>query len=204
MLLYNILSVGILQLFWYITQRFLECDNDDQSGNKIIDRVHNLNIIKQMHNYLLNNINVTRYIIIFTTLMIDINVIYFVYEFVINDQVKPIMLLIMGIFFRQLCQCINRLPSPDGVIWFDPGFPSLIMHYDVTNDFFFSGHTLVSLIFGIELLGSPHLIIQLYAGFYMISEILFVLTSKAHYFMDIYGAVSTYFMLSYFYDKMMI
>lgn len=201
-MLHNILITISLYLFWHFTQMFLEHDNNNNINNdKIVDRLHNSIIIKKLHNYLLNNMHITKLLIMVTTLMIDINMIYFFLEFIINNKIKPIILLIGGVILRQLCQYINRLPTPEYVLWFDPGFPTLIMNYKVTNDFFFSGHTLVSLIFGVELFLSNNIYVKLYSIFYMISEILFILTSRSHYFMDVYGAISTYFMMAYIYDN---
>jgi len=37
------------------------------------------------------------------------------------------------------------------MIWHDPGFPSLLVTYHVTNDFFFSGHTAIAVFGAIEL-----------------------------------------------------
>jgi len=201
----NILLTTGVYLFWHFTQIFLEHDNDDNVNNdKIVDRLHNSIILSKLHNYLLNNMYITKLLIIVTTLMIDINMIYFFLEFIINNKIKPIVLLIGGVILRQLCQYINRLPMPKDVLWLDPGFPTLIMNYKVANDFFFSGHTLVSLIFGVELFLSNNIYVKMYSIFYMMMEILFVLASRSHYFMDVYGAVSTYFMMSYIYDNFMV
>jgi len=32
------------------------------------------------------------------------------------------------------------MEKPSGYIWHYPGFPSLVVPYAATNDFFFSGH----------------------------------------------------------------
>lgn len=202
MLLFNILSIGLLYGFWLITQYSLQ--HDTNNNNIIIDRVHNFVLFDAIHKYLVNNKNVARWSIIITSLMIDLNLVYFVYDFICNKNIKPIILLVGGVVLRQFCQHINRLPSPDNIIWYETNFPSLIMNYNVTDDFFFSGHTLVSLIFGIELLQIENIYVQGYAIFYMMVEILFVLCSRAHYFMDIYGAIGTYFMMLYFYDKYLL
>jgi hypothetical protein len=154
-----------------------------------------------IHKYLLDNVDVARWSIIITSLMIDVNLVYFIYDFLINKNVKPFVLLLCGVVLRQICQYMNRLPEPDNIIWYSPNFPSLIMNYNVKDDFFFSGHTLVSLIFGFELLGIDNMWVKSYAMFYMGVEILFVLCSRAHYFMDVYGAICTYFMMVYFYEK---
>lgn len=60
---------------------------------------------------------------------------------------------------RQACQAIVVLPAPPGIIWRDPGFPSLFVTYTVGNDFFFSGHTALAVYGAIQLatLGIPML-----------------------------------------------
>ena len=196
----NIFVIIIFWLFWSQSQQFLE--TDIQSTNKIYDRLHDCNIMKQIHDYMLHYKQFTDYCLIITTLLIDINIVYYFYRFLRHDDIKPIILLISGVLLRQLCQFLNRSPSPDNVIWYDPGFPSIIMNYNVATDFFFSGHTLTALIFGIELLKSRYVSIKIYAVIYMLLEISFVLVTRSHYFMDIYAAFTTYFMLNYFYDNM--
>jgi len=193
----NIILLGLVYVFWLATQKFLEYDNHDNS--RIIDRMHDSYLFSKIHHYLLNRKYLSTILMSLTTLMIDLNVIYFTYDFLINNNRQPILLLVIGVGLRQMCQFINRLPSPKDVIWFDPGFPSLIMNYQLGNDFFFSGHTLTALIFGFELFRSANFLVRVYSVFYMIVEIGFILVTRAHYFMDVYGAVSTYFMLSYFF-----
>ena len=133
--------------------------------------------------------------------MIDINTLYFVYRFLFFGKHRPIYLLIGGVILRQLCQYMSRLPAPDGMVWFNPGFPTLLLNYEVNSDFQWSGHTYISVLFGCELLKSHNWLIKLYALFHIVSEISFVLITKGHYFMDIYGAITSYFMLIYLYDK---
>lgn len=197
-MLFDVVLFACLYIFWCLTQKFFE--TDAYNTTKIIDRIHSNKFMSNIHKYLLENEDITNYCLIITTLMIDLNVIYYVYDFVFNNNHRPMYLLIIGVLLRQLCQYINRLPCPENVIWNDPGFPSLIMNYKVTNDFFFSGHTLSALVFGFEMLTSQYIIIKMYAILYMICEIAFILATRAHYFMDIYGATTTYFMMRYFYD----
>ncbi len=197
-MLCNIGLTIILYGFWHYTQKFLEQNNN--TNNNVIDKLHNSKFLSSIHNYLFQNKYITKILTIITTFMIDANLIYFFMDFIFNNNIRPIILLFGGVFLRQICQYINILPVPNDVLWFDPGFPSLIMNYNVSNDFFFSGHTLVSLIFGIELFLSNNIFIKIYALFYMMMEIFFVLVTRAHYFIDIYGAISTYFMMNYFYD----
>jgi hypothetical protein len=198
LILRNSIIILILWAFWTFTQQFLE--TDIQFNDKIYDRLHNNTVLTQMHDILFENDKLSDFCMMITTFMLDINLIYYIYTFFKYDEKKPILMLMAGVFLRQICQYVNRLPSPSDVIWNDPGFPTIIMNYNVLNDFFFSGHTLCSLVFGMELIKLKSKLVKSFALFFMISEISFVLVTRAHYFMDIYGAVTTYFMLTYFFD----
>ena len=54
---------------------------------------------------------------------------------------------------RQISQGMCSLPKPPGVLWMDPGFPTLLVTYKVSNDFFFSGHTALAVLSAIEICG---------------------------------------------------
>ena len=194
----NILYVVIFYQFWFITQGFLETDS--YSNTTIIDRTHTFIPFQYINELLNGNIYFAKFSIMITTLMIDINIVYYFYRFLFHNEKKTILILMCGTILRQLCQYINRLPMPENMIWFDPGFPTVIMNYSVANDFFFSGHTLTALIFGIEMIKSEKWYIKCYSVVYMSCEIIFILASRAHYFMDVYAAFCTYFMINYFYD----
>lgn len=198
-LAYNLILILSLYIFWLSTQKFFE--TDIYTKDKIIDRLHNTELLNYFHNYLKHNYEFTRFLFILTTLMIDINTLYFVFKFLFFGKHRPIYLLIGGVVLRQLCQYMTRLPEPDGMVWFDPIFPTLLMNYDVSSDFQWSGHTYISVLFGIELLKSHNRLVKFYALFHVILEISFVLVTKGHYFMDVYGAIASYFMLVYLYEK---
>jgi hypothetical protein len=77
------------------------------------------------------------------------------------------------------------------MIWHDPGVPSLLVTYDVTTDFFFSGHTGLAVLGAVELarLGGRR---WLYVGIAIVLlEATTVLVLRAHYTMDVFtGAVA--------------
>ena len=86
---------------------------------------------------------------------------------------------------RQACQAIVVLPAPPGIIWRDPGFPSLFVTYKVGNDFFFSGHTALAVYGAIQLatLGIPVL-----TGLGILTAILqmvLVIILRAHWTLDV-------------------
>jgi len=185
-------------LLWHISQFFLSTDVG--TNDKIIDRLHDSVLFSTINNYLHQNLLIVEYNFILTSFLIDINVLYMAWRFIITRNIKPAAILLVGITIRQLCQYINRLPVPSSVIWFDPSFPTIFVTYHVTNDFFFSGHTYISLCSGIEIMKNSSIMTKLYGALFIIYEILFIISIHAHYFMDIYGAFATYFMLNYFYD----
>src|SRR5262249_47990548 len=84
------------------------------------------------------------------------------------------------------------LPPPSGIIWRDPGVPTLLVTYDVATDFFFSGHTGLAVLGAVELrrFGGNHR--WLYLGVAIILfEVTAVLVLRAHYTMDVLtGAIA--------------
>ena len=80
------------------------------------------------------------------------------------------------------------------MIWRDPGFPSLLVTYGVSNDLFFSGHTALAVLGAIEIchlapwsLGPVVVLIAL-------GEVMIVLVLRAHYTLDVIaGAFAAWF-----------
>lgn len=81
------------------------------------------------------------------------------------------------------------------MIWYDPGFPTLLVTYSVATDFFFSGHTGLAVLAAVELarMGtSPEgkrrwLALGIAVAVF---EATTVLVLRAHYTMDVFtGAV---------------
>jgi len=68
-----------------------------------------------------------------------------------GPSVRPFLGLVLLLGLRQIMQAICALPAPPNMIWHYPGFPSLLVTYNVGNDFFFSGHTAIAVFGGIEL-----------------------------------------------------
>jgi len=192
----------VLYFFWNYTQKYLSFEQPAING--IIDKMHDSDLFCKLNTFLSNHIMFATFNIILTTLLLDINVIYVVAVSVINDDSKPIFLIVFGVMLRQLCQYVNKLPTPQNMIWFDPHFPTFFMIYNTVNDFFFSGHTLISIITGATIYSqTSNTYVAIYAIFFIIYEILFVAASRSHYFMDIYAGISTYYMLNYFFDNYM-
>jgi len=190
----------MLYFFWSYTQKYLSSERPATQG--IIDKMHDSDLVCKLNVYLSNHPTFAKLNIILTTLLLDINIVYVILSSIINDDSRPIFLIVFGIISRQLCQFVNKLPTPQNMIWFDPHFPTFFMMYNTVNDFFFSGHTLISIITGVTIYyQTTNILVALYAILFIIYEISFVAISKSHYFMDIYAGASTYFMLNYIFDN---
>ena len=194
----NIVLLIGFYIFWQWSQHFLS--SDIVTKDKIVDRVHSLPIILEINEYLHNHPFVMKCNLILSSMLIDFNLVIILIMSLWRQKLKPIQILFVGLALRQLCQFINRLPMPESMVWFDPGWPSLFVTYDVANDFFFSGHTLISLIIGMEFVSYHNIPAIIYGVTVMMYEILFVIVIHGHYFMDIYAAISTYFMLCYLHN----
>jgi len=112
--------------------------SDVSTKNNIVDKMHCSKIVTNINRFLFNNPNVTKYAFILSSALIDITTAYIAIDYLLGNDLKTILILFLGLSLRQFCQFINRLPIPADMIWFDPGFPSALVTYDVENDFFFS------------------------------------------------------------------
>jgi membrane-associated phospholipid phosphatase len=75
------------------------------------------------------------------------------------------------------------------MIWRHPGFPSLLVTYDVANDFFFSGHTAIAVLGAIVAAGMFPWWAGAAVGLIALGEASVVLILRAHYSMDVFAAV---------------
>ncbi len=177
-----------MHTIWLCTQKLLYFSNTE---NKLIDRLIENKFVDKCNAYLRKpeNHGLCKWIFIITSLMIDASYIVFIIQFIFFQEYRYFSLLFCGLITRQVCQYFARFPHPKNVIWFDPGFPSFCVTYEVSNDYFFSGHTYCSLVFGLMFwnMGLPITSIVL-----VTTEIGMIILFKAHYFVDIYAALMSF------------
>ena len=99
---------------------------------------------------------------------------------------RPFLGLVLLLGLRQIMQALCALPAPPNMIWHYPGFPSLLVTYNVGNDFFFSGHTAIAVFGGIELALLGKRWLKYVAVAIALFEIAAVLVLRAHYTMDVF------------------
>lgn len=77
-----------------------------------------------------------------SSLLMDLSFVYVFVHWVIFTRSSRLV-LVVGVFylFRAFNQTLIQMTYPDGFFWDYPGFPSLVVPYGRTSDFFFSGHT---------------------------------------------------------------
>jgi hypothetical protein len=109
---------------------------------------------------------------------------------VIGPSVQPLIALLLIFSLRQLCQATTSLPPPQGMIWRDPGVPSCLVTYGVSNDMFFSGHTAIAVLGALVLHSLGHAWLDVAVLGLAAFEMAAVLVLRAHYTLDVFtGAV---------------
>jgi 1-acyl-sn-glycerol-3-phosphate acyltransferase len=126
--------------------------------------------------------------LIVASAFIDLFGLYLLGSSLLGATLRPFLALVILFALRQLCQGLSTLPAPQGIIWRHPGFPSLLVTYDVGNDFFFSGHTAIAVLAVLELgrAGPPWLVAA--AGLVAVFEVVTVIVLRAHYLVDVFAA----------------
>lgn len=147
--------------------------------------------LSSLHAFLDENRPWAHALLIASSLAIDMLGVFLLAWSIFGRSIRPFVGLLLLFGLRQLCQSLCALPQPAGMIWEDPGFPSLLVTYDVANDFFFSGHTALAVYGAIELGrwgGRPLRVVALLIAVFLA---LTVIALRAHYTLDVYAGAIT-------------
>ncbi len=172
---------------WFWTQSLLGARISPTQG--IGDGLHRLTA--PLNVYLHGAPRAANALLIASSALIDGIAIFLLASWIFAGQLRPFLGLAMLLVTRQLMQALCSLPAPPGIIWHDPGFPSLLVTYGVANDFFFSGHTAIAVFGAIELARLRRAWLAALAVCLVLFEIAAVLVLRAHYTMDVFtGALA--------------
>jgi len=141
------------------------------------------------HAYLLAHPRVADRVLIASSLFIDLFGIGLFGSVFVCASLVPLAALLLVFAFRQVCQGLCALRPPPGMIWRHPGFPSLLVTYGVSTDFFISGHTAIAVLGAIMAAHYFPWYIGAVACVVAFLEAATVITLRAHYTMDVLGAV---------------
>jgi membrane-associated phospholipid phosphatase len=174
---------------WFWTQSLIARKSAPKDG--IGDVVHELTA--RWHGYFSRNDRAANTALIISSIFIDLFGLSLIGVAVFGPTFAPFLAILIVFGLRQICQSLCTLPPPPGIIWRNPGFPALLVTYDVGNDFFFSGHTALAVLGAIEAAQfGPHWLAAV-AAFIAFGEMLLVLVLRAHYTLDVVaGALAAF------------
>jgi len=143
-----------------------------------------------LHDYLFTHATAANALLVVSSFFIDVLALFILIRAIIGPTLRPFLGLLLLFALRQLCQATTALPAPPGIIWHNPGIPSLLVTYGVANDFFFSGHTALA-VYGVVELTRFRKWLWPFAVAIALFEAATVLTLRAHWTMDVFtGAVT--------------
>jgi hypothetical protein len=131
------------------------------------------------------------HLLVASSALIDLMGIFLLGSAIFGPTVRPLVGLLLLFALRQACQALCSLPTPEGMIWRHPGFPSLLVTYGVSTDLFFSGHTAIAVLGASELARVGPLWLGLLGGGVAVFEAATVLVLRAHYTMDVFTGLVT-------------
>lgn len=165
---------------WFLTQGLLGSRPPVQA---IGDQIHNLTA--GPHAFLESRPQITNAILIVSSLGIDLIGLGLLGWGLLGRSARPLAGVMVLFALRQLAQATTALPAPPGMLWRDPGFPSLLVTYSVGNDFFFSGHTAFAVFGALEFSRLGKRALTATVALLALAEISVVLILRNHYTMDV-------------------
>jgi hypothetical protein len=185
----RVVIVALSLVAWFLSQSLI--GSRGLKSGAITDGVHEFTA--PLHRYLQAHPKCANAVLIASSAFIDLFGLFLIAASVFGPSMRPFAALLMLFIMRQLCQAVCALPAPADMIWRHPGFPSLLVTYGVANDFFFSGHTAIAVLGAIEVARLAPWWLGAAAGLIALLEAAVVLTLRAHYTMDIFGALAAAF-----------
>ena len=177
----RVLVIAVALVIWFRTQKLIA--RKIPGLGDIGDAVHRLTA--DWHRYFIDHEKSADRALIASSLCIDAFGLTLIAAAVFGASFAPFLGILIVFGLRQISQLCCTLPPPPGIIWRDPGFPTVLVTYDVSNDFFFSGHTALAVLGAIEIchiapwwLGAAAVVIA-------VGEVVIVLVLRAHWTMDV-------------------
>jgi hypothetical protein len=181
----RVLLTAIALGIWFWTQSLIAQRAAPASG--VGDALHTLTA--GLNSYFYHSPSAADALLILSSALIDGLGIFLLVRWLFGPSVRPFLGLVLLLGLRQVMQAICALPAPPNMIWHYPGFPSLLVTYNVGNDFFFSGHTAIAVFGGIELARLGKRWLTIVAVAIILFEIATVLILRAHYTMDVFTGI---------------
>ena len=196
-ILLRLVVTAIVLALWFWTQSLIGARSAPANG--IGDAVHNWTA--GLNSYFSQNLGAANALLIVSSALIDALGFFLLARWLFGGTVRPFLGLFLLMALRQLMQAICALPPPPNRIWHYPGFPSLLVTYQVANDFFFSGHTAIAVFGAIELSRLQRKWLTVMAVLIACFEVAVVLILRAHYTMDVFTGVIAALWVAHFAER---
>ena len=177
----RLLAVGIALVGWFVTQRMIAARS--LVDGAIYDHLHV--VTSPWNAWLHRHPKFANGVLVASSLGIDVLTLFVLAFAVLGPSFMPFWGLLGLFFLRQMSQASVALPTPPGVIWRHPGFPSLFVTYHVGNDFFFSGHTALAVYGAIQLASLQITALTVLGVIVAVLEAVVVIVLRAHWTMDV-------------------
>jgi hypothetical protein len=188
-LLYKVVFVVILITFLIINGMYAIMLPKNDNINCYDDKIFNL--LESFNNFLHNHKGYRNALLIASSVCIDlVTVSVTLYWLFFTKSWRMISTILMFYGFRAVIQLNFQLKFPEGFIWEYPGFPSLIVNYDKTNDFFYSGHVGMPLIAALEWRKNGYTKPVIFCVFTSCFEAFMLFIGRVHYTIDVIAGVA--------------
>ena len=178
---------AIALITWFWSQKLIGARGAPAMA--IGDRLHDLTA--PLNLYLHAHAAAASLLLIVSSGIIDVLGIFLLARWIFGASFRPFLGLVIVLGLRQVVQLLVALPAPPDSIWHYPGFPSLLVTYDVNNDYFFSGHTVIAVLAITEVARLGKRWLTALGIVVAIFEIATVLVLRAHYTMDVFTGIVT-------------
>jgi hypothetical protein len=187
-----VVTAGALAI-WFWTQSLIGARGLPEVG--IGDGV--LAATGSVNAYLHEHASVANALLIVSSAIIDLLGIFLLGKWLFGASARPLLGLVIVLGLRQIMEAVVALPPPPNTIWHYPGFPSLLVTYGVSNDYFFSGHTAIAVLGATEMARLGRRWLTALGVGIVIFEVLTVLVLRAHYTMDVFTGLVTGLYVAY-------
>ncbi len=182
----RVLAIGAGLVLWFLTQKWIGARTLD--GGSMYDHLHV--VTAGWNRWLHDHPGAAHAVLIASSLCVDAVTLFVLGRAVLGPSFTPFWGLLTLFLMRQVSQALVALPPPPGIIWRNPGFPSLFVTYSVGNDFFFSGHTALAVYGAMQLvtLGIPAVTV---AGIVVAAlQVVAVIALRAHWTVDVVAGLA--------------
>jgi hypothetical protein len=173
-------------ILWFLTQRLI-------GARSLADAHHydHLHVLTAGWNrWLHDHPRAANAVLIASSLGVDLVTLFVLALAVFGPTFTPFWGLLILFLMRQVSQALVALPPPQGIIWRDPGVPSLFVTYGVGNDFFFSGHTALA-VYGAMQLAALHMPALTATGIAVaVFQVVAVIALRAHWTVDVVAGLA--------------